>query len=233
MALPFAYNANFSTRLLLIAASAAEIAPLLSTISYSADKMPISFSRGRWEIQLLITGAGILPSTAKISHCLATEKFDLAIQLGIGGSYSSTLPIGSVVQVVSEQVADIGAESPTVFLPIRELPFYDANTPPFQNDCLYNSNRLPHLALAKGITVNTCAGTTTTIAYRKQYFAPDIESMEGASFFYACLEFASQMPFYQIRSISNEVLPRNTELWDIPLAVQNLNHYFFSLIDSL
>ena len=55
--------------------------------------------------------------------------------------------------------------------------------------------------------------------------------MEGAAFFLACL--LSEVPFLEIRSISNFVEPRNREAWDLPLAIDNLNVALIELIKTL
>ena len=55
--------------------------------------------------------------------------------------------------------------------------------------------------------------------------------MEGAAFFYACLMM--QVPFLEIRSISNHVEPRNRAAWDIPLAIGQLNEVLIGMLKSL
>ena len=45
--------------------------------------------------------------------------------------------------------------------------------------------------------------------------------MEGTAFFYACL--LEQIPFLEIRAISNRVEARNRANWDIPLVIAHLN----------
>jgi futalosine hydrolase len=52
-------------------------------------------------------------------------------------------------------------------------------------------------------------------------FDPDIETMEGASFFYICRR--ESIPFFAVRSISNRVERRNRASWNIPLALENLS----------
>jgi futalosine hydrolase len=50
-----------------------------------------------------------------------------------------------------------------------------------------------------------------------------IESMEGAAFFYACRQ--AGVPCMQIRAVSNYVEKRNRDNWQIGLAVKNLNTF--------
>jgi futalosine hydrolase len=51
-------------------------------------------------------------------------------------------------------------------------------------------------------------------------FNPDIETMEGASFFYICRR--EGIPFVAFRSISNRIEPRNKGNWNVKLALDNL-----------
>ncbi len=71
------------------------------------------------------------------------------------------------------------------------------------------------------ITVNTASGTLQTIEKLSKKFNPDIETMEGAAFFYICS--GGKIPFLAIRSISNKVEPRNKDNWDIRFALDNLS----------
>ena len=52
-------------------------------------------------------------------------------------------------------------------------------------------------------------------------FNPDIETMEGASFFYICAR--ENIPFFAVRAISNRIETRNRDKWNIPLALEMLS----------
>ncbi|HMQ88955.1 MAG TPA: hypothetical protein PKB07_15270, partial [Flavilitoribacter sp.] len=66
---------------------------------------------------------------------------------------------------------------------------------------------------------------------RTRYPMADIETMEGAAFFYVCL--MESVPFLAIRSISNYVEARNREAWDIPGAIRALNDVVKGLLEIL
>ncbi|HEY9083244.1 MAG TPA: hypothetical protein VIN73_07910, partial [Vicingaceae bacterium] len=83
----------------------------------------------------------------------------------------------------------------------------------------------------KGITVNTTHGDETSIAKVKNLFHPQVESMEGAAFLYACL--LEGISCLQIRAISNKVERRNKDNWDIKLAVKNLTEKSLAIIKNL
>jgi futalosine hydrolase len=52
--------------------------------------------------------------------------------------------------------------------------------------------------------------------------------MEGAAFHYVCLQ--EEIPFIQLRSVSNYVGERNKSKWQIKKAVENLNKELLNLI---
>jgi futalosine hydrolase len=55
--------------------------------------------------------------------------------------------------------------------------------------------------------------------------------MEGAAFHYLCLH--EQVPFIQIRAISNMVGERNKLNWKMKEAVYNLNDKLIAIVKSL
>jgi futalosine hydrolase len=55
--------------------------------------------------------------------------------------------------------------------------------------------------------------------------------MEGAAFAYVCAKM--KVNAIQIRSISNQVEPRNRNNWNIPLAIKNLNEVLGSLCEEI
>jgi futalosine hydrolase len=77
------------------------------------------------------------------------------------------------------------------------------------------------LSTVNGLTNNTVSGEEKLIKRMKDRFSPDIETMEGAAFFYVCL--MENVPFAEIRSISNTVEPRDKSKWDIPVAIKNMS----------
>jgi futalosine hydrolase len=82
------------------------------------------------------------------------------------------------------------------------------------------------------ITVNTATGSETTRDRLVKKFNPDIETMEGATFFYICRR--EKLPFLALRSVSNIVEIRNKSNWDIKLAIRNLaeklNEVFLTMV---
>jgi futalosine hydrolase len=83
----------------------------------------------------------------------------------------------------------------------------------------------------KAVTVNTLHGSKESIKRVKEKFNPEIETMDGAAFFYVCL--SEKVPFLQIRAISNFVEIHRIENWNIPLAIDNLTDTVIAIFDEL
>jgi futalosine hydrolase len=81
------------------------------------------------------------------------------------------------------------------------------------------------------LTVNKVHGYDASIDLMQKKYNCDLETMEGAAFFYVCL--MENVSFLQIRSVSNYVEPRNKENWDIPLAINNLNDVLKEVIQVM
>ncbi|MCF6159070.1 MAG: futalosine hydrolase [wastewater metagenome] len=215
-------------RILVVSATYFEIEPLLLSIGYKeGEKFTIkTFHYHQSSIDVLITGVGLMHTAYCMGKTLARQKYDLAVNFGIAGSFRRDISIGEVVNVTEEQIADLGIEDKENFLDIIELNLLHPDQFPYNSGKLVNKPphsiyKIPELKKVKGISVNTAHGNQVTINTVLQKYQPDVESMEGAAFLYACLH--EHVPCLQIRGISNYVEHLNKDTWDIPLAIKNLN----------
>lgn len=196
------------TRVLLTAATAFEIAPIVSELEKVRN------------VEILITGVGMVATAFALGKTLAKNSYDIAIQAGIAGSFNRSFSLGDVFQVSEDRFTELGAEDGGLFLPIEKLGFgegCETGLKPISSPFFANAD----LPSASAITVNTVHGNEKSIAEIQQRFKPDLESMEGAAFFYACNQFG--LPSQQIRAVSNYVERRNRENWNVALAVEKLN----------
>jgi futalosine hydrolase len=181
---------------------------------------------GRSVISVLVTGVGGINTAWEMKQWLANNPPPhLAINAGIAGSYSDGLKIGDVVMPVTDCFADMGIESGDKLITLAEAGLMDPDIFPFKGGVIHARNKYIEdaeeiLIKVNGITVNTCSGSVATIERLKNKFSPDIETMEGATFFYICAR--EKIPFLSVRAISNKVELRNRDAWDIPLALKNL-----------
>ena len=193
------------------------------------------FLKNGLKIHLIITGVGLTHTAFALGRFFANNKPDLVINAGVGGTISSRFSLGEVVQITEERFADLGVEeSNGEFTDIHEMGLIEHNSFPFQNGRLHNNqiSEYSFLPLAKGISVQKVHGSKSSIAaLLKKYPDAEIESMEGAAFFYACL--MNETPFFEIRSISNYVEPRNKANWNLPLAIENLNKVLIEMVEII
>ncbi|MBC7744404.1 MAG: futalosine hydrolase [Flavobacterium sp.] len=214
-------------KILLVTATSSEIEPFSAL--FNSQSPTIKFED--FEITSLNTGVGMVATAFSLGNHLATARYDLAINAGIAGSFDFNLNIGEVVQVTEDVFAEQGAEDGEGFISIKELGYgeniqfaLNVNEQNTEIDLpLLRSNALLKIKKVKAITVNRVHGNELSIAKTLSRFSAQIESMEGAAFFYACNK--SKTPCLQIRSISNYVERRNKENWNIGLAVKNLNDF--------
>jgi futalosine hydrolase len=218
--------------LLLVSATPFEIAPLLQHLQTKfTQREPAHFQHGELRVAVLVTGVGAPLTAFAMGKVLALKKYDLAINAGICGSYDQEKNLGKVVEITSEYFGDCGVEEANGdFSSVFDLNLIEPNQVPFTNRELLNPNPGNFLRSVKGLTVNKVHGSAPSIeAIIRHYPAAEVETMESAAFFYACL--MEHQPFLAIRSISNYVEPRNRANWNIPLAVENLNKILVEMMD--
>jgi len=223
-------------RILIAAATGAEIDPLVAGLRYRSDgdSHVTSYTRAAHAIDVLVTGVGMVATAAWCSRVFAIKDYDMALNLGVCGSFDAAIAAGSVVHVVTEQLPEMGAEDGEAFLTVQDLKLLTNNDFPFQAGRLMNpappkNSVLLHLPGVHGITINTVHGSERSIAAVRQRAAPQVESMEGAAFMYACL--IHQIPFAEVRAVSNIVEKRNRAAWRMAEAIQNLNDTALRIID--
>jgi len=221
-------------KILLVSATSFELTPSIEFLRYNLrEKSPHFYSGQNIEVKHLITGVGLTHTAFSLGKLLSQETFDLAINAGIAGAVNSNLQLGEVVQITSEQFADLGIENADgSFSDVFSLELMDKNQVPFKNGLLINEEggTYDFLPKVKGISVNKVHGSAPSIQALRKNFDAEVESMEGAAFFYACL--MEKISFLQIRSISNYVEARNKENWNIPLAIENLNKVLIQMLEA-
>ncbi len=195
----------------------------------AATEIEISGLKGFSNIDFLTTGIGSSYTLYKLSKKLIDNKYDIIINVGIAGSYTPKHKIGDVVQVKTETFGDLGFEDKNSFIPISKSKFGASQAINFTNNSIYFLDS--HIPFVNSVTVNTSSGQSQTIKERIRIFKADIENMEGAAVFMICNDL--QIPFVEIRAISNFIEERNTKNWDIPLALQNLHKETIQFINQL
>ena len=218
-------------KILVVAATVQEIEPLVNTCQLPVIQRQ-SILNGNNSIQpcnALITGVGMVATAFALGNHLANHTYDLAINLGIAGSFDRSIALGDVVEITQDTFTELGAEDDDQFITLDSLGF--GKTTYATTARLSDYSTELKAQQATGATVNTVHGTESSIITLQRRATPEIESMEGAAFFYACQQ--AGVPALQIRAVSNYVEKRNRDAWKIGLAVNNLNNFAAKLLRNL
>lgn len=207
-------------RILIIAATENEIHPFLNS---DIQKLH--------PVDILITNVGMVATAYSLTKKISENSYDLLLNVGIAGSFSKDIPLGTVVRVKEDSFSELGAQDDNQFLTFKELGFGEFQYLENVEAPLANNLLIKTLSTVNGITVNKVHGKDSSIKKIIEQFSPDIESMEGAAVFYVAQQ--EKIQTVQIRAISNRVEKRNKDNWNIPLAIENLNNWLILFISSL
>jgi futalosine hydrolase len=174
---------------------------------------------------VVIAGVGPIAAAVNTMAALASSRYDLVVSTGIGGGFVDKAPIGSIVVASEVIVADLGSQSPEGFISMDKLGF---GTTHLQVESKISLNLVE--AIRKGgllvyygpiLTLSTATGTAVTAAALSER-VPGVgaEAMEGCGV--AAAAHRRDVPFIEIRTISNVVGPRDRAAWRIGEALAAL-----------
>ncbi len=224
-------------RILVVAATVMEVGPIVAGLGVARPRSVRirGFVHKTRDIDVLVTGVGMVATSAWTSLALSRRTYDVALNAGICGSFDAAFRPGSVVNVVTDRIAELGAEDGDDFLPVETLSLHDDESEEPQAACVHSrppdNAVLAALPTASGVTVNTVHGNERSIAQCVARFHPQVESMEGAGFMYACAIHG--LRFAQVRSVSNLVERRNRSAWKIPEAIEALAPVVLSILETV
>ena len=183
----------------------------------------------------MITGIGLTASTYSLTKQFALKKPGLVIQAGVAGCFDLSVQLGEVVMVKQETIADQSVVELQKLKTLFDLKLVPQDQYPYKKGWLIN----PHTTLlkqsklkkVKGISVNQISTSKQMIQFYKETFNPVTESMEGAALHYTCLK--QNIPFIQLRSISNYIGERNKKKWNMQDSIINLNNELIKLIEKI
>ena len=193
-------------------------------------------------IDFMLTGIGATSTAYRVTRQIYMAKqegrpYDMALNIGIAGSFDIEMfPLGSIGAVEAEYFGDLGFETYTGFQTLFDRKILESETFPYRGGALRQSLTMEHAQTeevksvaecigrilettpkATGVTMQTVSGSPKKVEMMRSMFTPQIESMEGAAFYYICI--LEHLPAIELRSISNEVGERNRDKWDIPKAL--------------
>lgn len=220
----------------IVAATSFEIAPFVSFLKKNAkQKSKNVFQLEHLRLIIMYSGIGTLATGASLMQQLLTQACDCCLQVGIGGAYPHTkVSLGDLAHIISDRLGDLGVydakgnfqQLSTINLEEATAGIFPSNTPDIFSPYLEPIHK------AHGLTVNAPLGDPQwQNQFEFEKTAIVIESMEGAAFHYVCQTL--NIPFLQIRAISNWVEPRDKNNWKMAESIANLNNWLIATINSL
>lgn len=209
---------------LIVAATPIEITSFLGYFKSSNIK----------NIDVLITGIGLTTTTYSLMRQLRLKKPDLIIQAGVGGCFDTSIPLGKVVVVKQEAIADQSVIELNQLKTLFDLKLIPQDQYPFKKGWLINNCEVlkkTKLKKVKGISVNEITTSKQKVKFYTETFSPVVESMEGAALHYVCL--MEDIPFIQLRAVSNYIAERNKKNWNMKESIINLNKEIIKLLNKL
>jgi len=212
--------------ILLCAATEKELTPTIDFLQHSD-----LYS----EVDILITGVGLSSCTYHLTKQIHIKQPSFIIQAGIAGSLDESLHLGEVVIVEKDQIGDEGVMEKNKFKSVFQLGLKEMENFPWQQGKLFN-NRIDlfkdvDLPLVTGVTVNEITTEEKRIAYYKNNLEAKIETMEGAALHYVAM--MENIPFIQLRSISNYIGERDKTNWTLSESISNLNIALRSVLQKV
>jgi futalosine hydrolase len=108
-------------RILFVAATELEVLSLKSEVESMNSNANLGLQT--LDSRLLITGVGMVATAFALGRELATNHYDMAINLGIAGSFDRGIALGDLVEITQDTIAELGAEDDETFLPINQMGF--------------------------------------------------------------------------------------------------------------
>jgi len=217
-------------RVIITAATNGEWMPSFQKINPAYAGTNKRFSVGFHE-----SGIGLLASSVSLMKMFVQETPSLIIQVGIAGCFDKKVPLGEVFAVKDDFAGDIGVMENKVWKDLFDLKLDKPNDAPYEKKSLpnpwlsqYNLLKLP---TKKGVTINTISTDKNKIDLYSGRYKASLESMEGAALHYIGRDL--NIPFIQIRAVSNYVGERNKAKWNMQEAIYNLNETLLQYLDAL
>ena len=186
------------------------------------------------QVDFHLTGIGAVQACHRVTKevmkgVMENNPYSLVVNLGIAGSYDlENYPIGSAAVISREYFADLGFGSNEGFSDLFQYGILNKDEFPYTGGALARQ-LLPYKEIEEvlvrykagaGATVQCVTGTPEKLQELIDMYDPKIESMEGAGVYYAAL--MENVPFFELRTVSNAVGERDTSKWNSREALDTL-----------
>jgi len=195
---------------------------------------------------VLVTGIGAVNTAHALTRHLVTRpKPPLVVQTGVAGAFvPANVAVGSVLLADTEIYGDLGVLTPAGWRPLEEIgiPLIEARGP---HDARFN-----YFPLDAALVRRACAAAGSMIARTGKFltvtqvtgvrrigdelyarFGALCESMEGAAAAHVCAMY--DVPFLEVRGISNLVEDRDRSSWKLKEAAEGAQRVTMKLVEAL
>ncbi|MCP3952996.1 MAG: futalosine hydrolase [Desulfobacterales bacterium] len=191
---------------------------------------------GQQAVRLVVTGPGMANTVHGLTVAIMSKRPKLILQTGCGGGFREAgLNIGDVAIASMEIDVHLGLEPDRPEDAVGELGFPVIKRPGreifncYPVDVPASSRALQSIEAALSVSaVNVLSGPFITVAtvtasiarsgYLYRHHGALVENMEGAGAAHTAALY--NLPFVEIRAVSNRVGDRDKSKWDLPLAFQ-------------
>ena len=229
--------------LLLVSATELESGAIQSALgdaqtTQHAGKTVIVGNLCDWRCTLLHTGIGSVNAAHALTCQLERQIPNLVILFGIGGAYVPTgLPIRAVVLATEEIYGDVGVLTPEGWKPADEIgiPLVNGDPPvfnrfPLDSRLVSTAAEICRARCGPFVTVSQCSGVQAVGDALHARFNALCENMEGAAAAHICTLY--DVPFLEVRGISNLVEDRELARWDISGAADAAQSALIKIISD-
>jgi futalosine hydrolase len=182
----------------------------------------------------LITGVGAAATVFQLMNHIEKNKSNFIIQVGLAGTYNDELKLGESVIVERDCFADLAVWENKKLISVYDLGLGNPNQTPLENGWLVNDvTKAISSSIQKvnGVTVNLLSDDLNYVEAMRMKYNAAVESMEGAALHYVCMQ--KNIPFLQIRGISNKVGERDKSKWNFKEAIQSSNQLLSEIYITL
>ncbi|MEO1130226.1 MAG: futalosine hydrolase [Planctomycetota bacterium] len=175
-------------------------------------------------LDVVLSGVGKANAAAAVASVLDAGRHAGVLSLGIGGALpGSGLALGTVVIADRSTYADEGLLTAEGFLDVAAMgfapgpdPSTGAGTP--CDDCVADPAGIE--TKRGGVaTVSTCSGTDATADEVTRRTGAIVEAMEGAAVGLTVRRLVPELPFAEVRVVSNTTGDRSGQRWDLAGAL--------------
>ncbi len=198
------------------------------------------------EVLLVQGGIGAVNTAHALTCVLQVHQPALVLQAGVGGAYPAAgLGIGDLALATEENYGDLGVRTPAgwqsaelIGIPVLRQEASYFNRFPLDPEHVARAGQIlstweggtPSLRSGPFVTVQECSGLASLGEERAARFSGLCENMEGAAAAHLCRLY--QVPFIEVRGISNLVEDRRREGWDLPIASRRAQEAALKLIEE-